>query len=593
MSTTGSVGALAWPRGIFAWPFRHIRWKIVFPYGVLTAVLAALGAFIFTDLVTGSLTERFDNQLAEAGRVTADSVVAKEREHLDTVRAISHTEGVSAAVKSRDADQLNTLVQPLAANWGIERVLITDGSGRGILALELVDRASLTYEVSEAGDEPASWPIVQALTAGEEDALGDKQAQVIDTPGGWVLYSGGPLYAGGDVIGAVLVGTTMSTFVKKTKESALADVTAYDTEGNPLASTFGLASGSLNEEARLQVPAEIVPDVLGGTVVREEVDLFGRPYSLIFAQLRVRDQIVGIYSVALPSDFIFDAGSSTRTQAIVLFGLGMAAVIAVGLYVTHRLTSPILRLVSTARIVSSGDLTARSGVRSVDEIGVLASTFDSMTEKLQRQHLATIRALTSAIDARDPYTAGHSMRVGQLAVMIGAGFKLDEKVLSQLEIGGYLHDIGKIGIRDNVLLKPGILTADERAVIEEHPRIGLSILDPVDLSPEVVEFVASHHERLDGSGYPGGLRGSEVTLVARIAAVSDVYDAVTTHRPYRSPMSPDEALEFLRSQAGRLLDPEVVESLAKVLSEWERRRQSDPALRGFRLPDALAETAVG
>jgi putative nucleotidyltransferase with HDIG domain len=173
----------------------------------------------------------------------------------------------------------------------------------------------------------------------------------------------------------------------------------------------------------------------------------------------------------------------------------MAAALGIGLYLTHQLTKPILRLVRTARIVASGDLTVRSGVKSGDEIGILATSFDEMTNKLQRQHLSTIRALTSAIDARDPYTMGHSVRVGQLAMMLGRQLGMEDKRLARLEVGGYLHDIGKIGIRDAVLLKPGRLTPEERTIIEDHPRIGLSILEAVDLPEEVVRFVQDHHER--------------------------------------------------------------------------------------------------
>ncbi|MCH8346178.1 MAG: HD domain-containing protein [Chloroflexi bacterium] len=263
----------------------------------------------------------------------------------------------------------------------------------------------------------------------------------------------------------------------------------------------------------------------------------------------------------------------------------MAIVLGIGFYLAHILTRPILQIVRAARLVASGDFTARTGVKSYDEIGTLASTFDTMTGKLQRQHLSTIKALTSAIDARDPHTMGHSTRVGQLAVMIGRHLGLDEKTLGHVEIGGYLHDIGKIGIRDAVLLKPGALTAEERRVIQEHPRIGLAILDPVALAKEVVEFVESHHERLDGSGYPHGLRDDLVSIVARIAAVSDVYDAVTSKRPYRGPMTPEEGLALLRSDAGSLFDPRVVEAFAAVQPEWERRRASEPELRGFKLPE--------
>jgi putative nucleotidyltransferase with HDIG domain len=117
-----------------------------------------------------------------------------------------------------------------------------------------------------------------------------------------------------------------------------------------------------------------------------------------------------------------------------------------------------------------------------------------MTERLAHTHLATIRALTSAIDARDPYTAGHSIRVGQLALEIGRSLELPRRDLQFLEIGGYLHDIGKIGIRDAVLLKTGLLTDDERSLIEEHPRIGLRIVQYVDLADEVLQFIGESND---------------------------------------------------------------------------------------------------
>jgi putative nucleotidyltransferase with HDIG domain len=239
-------------------------------------------------------------------------------------------------------------------------------------------------------------------------------------------------------------------------------------------------------------------------------------------------------------------------------------------------------------------LTARSGVRTADEIGVLATSFDAMTERLQRQHISTVKALTAAIDARDPYTAGHSARVGHLAVQIGQRLGLPDSQLQHLEIGGYLHDIGKIGVRDNILLKSSRLTPEERDLMERHPRVGLEILQSVELPPEVISFVGGHHEKLDGTGYPGRKRGAEVTIVARIAAVSDIYDALTTDRPYRAGLTAQQALEIIDREAeeGRL-DRRVVAALDFLIPSWERQRRTDPSLKGFHLPERpmLAEAA--
>jgi len=572
------------PLRFVAWPFQHIRWKIVLPYAFLTVLLAVIGSYLATQLVTGSLEERFDNQLAEAGRSVSDRVVLKEREHLETVRAVAFTTGVADAIQSRDQQSLNSLVQPIAANRAVERVEVLDAQGARLTALRLADPDTVAYEQVSDADSPAQWPLVQRALQGQPDDLGDKYAQIIETADGLVLWTAGPVFADSRPAGVVLVGTYLDSFVKQTEAEALADITVYDFEGTPLASTFAVSAAS-NEEGNLKIPPPVLDQSIAGTAVREKRSLFSRNYDLLYGRLELRGQVVGIYSVGLPTDFIFNAGNDTRTQVMLLFGAGMAAALGIGLYLTHQLTKPILRLVRTARIVASGDLTVRSGVKSGDEIGILATSLDDMTAKLQRQHLSTIRALTSAIDARDPYTMGHSVRVGQLAMMLGRELGMEDKRLARLEVGGYLHYIGKIGSRDAVLLKPGRLTPEERTIIEDHPRIGLAILEAVDLPEDVIRFVHDHHERLDGSGYPRGLRDDEVSIQARIAAVADMYDAVTSERPYRSPMTPGEAIDLLRSEMGRFLDPRVVLAMSAIIDEWEDRRKREPALRGFKLPD--------
>jgi putative nucleotidyltransferase with HDIG domain len=563
----------------------HIRWKIVLPYAFLSIVLAVIGTYLVTRLVTGSLTERFDNQLAEAGRVTADAVVRQEREHLEIVRAVAFTEGVADSIRTGNEKSLEDLVEPIAANAAVERLEVLDAQGQRVKTLSLSDGGALIYQELNDDDDPASWPLVERILQGDSDELGDKHAQIVETSQGFVLYTAGPVLKNDRLVGVVLVGTPLDSFVKQAKTEALADITVYDFDGNPLSSTFAQLDDTPNNEARLDVSGAVLEEAFSGaSAVREQRTLWGRDYDLLYGRLEVRDQVVGLYSVGLSTDFIFSAGTTTRLQMSLLFGVGMTAVLAVGLFLAHLLTRPLLRLVRTARLVAGGDLSARSEVKSGDEIGALASSFNEMTEKLQRQHIASLKALASAIDARDPYTLGHSVRVGQLAAMLGRHLGLDEKTLAQIEIGGYLHDIGKIGIRDAVLLNPERLTAEERRTMNEHPRIGLSILQPVDLPREVIEFVHGHHERLDGSGYPEGLKGEHISIIARIAAVADMYDALTSGRPYREAATPEEALALLRAEAGKLLDPHVVDALAAVMPEWERRLETELDLQGRGLP---------
>lgn len=569
---------------ILGWPTRHIRWKIILPYAFLTLVLAGLGSYLATNVVTGSLEERFDNQLAESGRVTSDAVVRSERAHLEVVRGVAFTTGVPEQTDAGTGAGLLSLVEPIAVNSGIERLQVLGADGQRLVGLQLEDAGRLQYSSMVGSGEAANWAVTQSVLGGVVDGIGDKYAQIVETSDGFVLYTAGPVTLGDETVGVVLAGTTLATFLSNTTGEALADITVYDFDGSPLSSTFPEAAAGQADEANLTVTdTALLDSVVAGTTMRESRTVWGRDYDVVYSTLQLRGQIIGIYSVALPTDFIFSAGNTTRTQVAVLFGVGIIAVLGIGLLLANRLTHPILRLVKTAARVSSGDLTARSGVRTTDEIGTLATSFDQMTARLQRQHLSTIRALTSAIDARDPYTLGHSVRVGQLSVMVGRELDMGEALLGHLETGGYLHDIGKIGIRDAVLMKPGALTEDERRAINDHPRIGMQILEHVDLPQEVRDFVAGHHERLDGTGYPKGLRAQEVSMVARIAAVSDMYDALTTDRPYRLAMTPEEAMDILRSESGKFLDPDVVRAMYEVLGDWERRRQVEPELRGYKI----------
>ena len=575
------------------WPFRHIRWKIILPYVILTVVLAAVGSYLATQVVTGSLEERFDNQLAESGRVTSDSVVRTERAHLSVVRSVSFTQGLPEAVAAGDAATVRSLVEPIAVNNKAERLEVLDLHGNRLVALSLTDDKALTYTDLTNTSEPSGWYLVQEVLAGQQDAQGDKFAQIVQTTDGqFVFYTSSPIKLNGELVGVALTGTTLTSFLSHSATEALADITVYDFDGTALASTF-VTDNETTADANLDVvDPSVLKSVLAGQTVRESRSVWGRNYDVVYSTMVIRGQTIGVYSVGLPTDFIFSAGHTTRTQVALLFGLGIMAVLAIGFFVAHRMTQPILRLVGTALRVTAGDLTARSGVRTPDEIGTLAASFDEMTAKLQKQHMSTIRALTSAIDARDPYTLGHSVRVGQLATMLGRQLDFDEAMLGHLETGGYLHDIGKIGVRDHVLLKPGSLTPEERRMINDHPKIGLDILEAVDLPQPVIDFVAGHHERLDGSGYPRALRDREVTMVARIAAVSDMYDALTTDRPYRLAMTVEEAMDILNSESGRCLDPAVIRALRDIVEEWERRRAFEPELKGFKLEHMNPNGAV-
>ncbi len=185
--------------------------------------------------------------------------------------------------------------------------------------------------------------------------------------------------------------------------------------------------------------------------------------------------------------------------------------------------------------------------------------------RIQELFLQGVQMLARALEAKDAYTRGHSIRVSQYAVAMATRMGFAGVSLDGIRLGGELHDIGKIGTREAVLHKPGTLTAEEFRQITEHPLLGERMLSPLaQESPDVLRIVRSHHERLDGRGFPDGLRGEKIPIEARIVAVADAFDAMTTRRPYRESRSPADALAELRRVAGSQLDPEAVEAFVEA-----------------------------
>ncbi len=183
-----------------------------------------------------------------------------------------------------------------------------------------------------------------------------------------------------------------------------------------------------------------------------------------------------------------------------------------------------------------------------------------------------ILTLASSIDARDPYTAGHSERVSMYAEALGRTISLDPRDLGTLRLGGLLHDIGKVAVSDGVLLKDSALTAEERREVQTHPAKGARIVGHLRTFSRVFPIVLSHHERLDGSGYPEGLSGPAIPLLVRIASIADVFDALTTARPYRSSFSVEGAFNMLAEEAGKgWWDPTLVREFRRSLEELNLR----------------------
>jgi putative two-component system response regulator len=205
-----------------------------------------------------------------------------------------------------------------------------------------------------------------------------------------------------------------------------------------------------------------------------------------------------------------------------------------------------------------------------EEVAVRSAEVRSERAKLERLSVATLEALVNALEAKDPYLRGHSARVADLSAMIAAEMDLEDETVEAVRMAGRLHDIGKIGIREEILNKEGPLTAPEYEQVKQHVSIGSQILAPLAHLRDIIGYVRSHHERWDGQGYPDGLSGETIPLGARVLCASEIYDALTTSRPYQEKMTPELAVERMRDLVGTVLDPGVHRALEAVV----QRRQA-------------------
>jgi ribonuclease P protein subunit RPR2 len=196
-------------------------------------------------------------------------------------------------------------------------------------------------------------------------------------------------------------------------------------------------------------------------------------------------------------------------------------------------------------------------------------------EELRQSYMATVRALSNAVEARDAYTSKHAERVTAYALEIASALGTSLSDAEEIEFGFLLHDVGKVAIPDAILYKPGPLTDKERALMEQHPLIGAEIVHEIEFLGPAAEVVRSHHEHWDGSGYPDGLAGEQIPLAARVFAVADVFDALSTERPYR-PASPLRvARAMIVEQSGRHFDPQVIEAFQTISDETLRRIEAE------------------
>lgn len=553
-----------------------IRVKLTLPYVLLSLLIAMGGGLIVTRLMIDSLEQRFEGQLGETRTLASDVMVREEDRLLETLRLLSHTEGVPAAILQEDQAKILKLVYPVTFNAGEDVVLVLDKNGT-VLATILKTENPGEYQFPYINEKLSTLPFVARLVHQEVDETGDKFSGVSDAEWGTYFFVSGPVHdQNDDLVGIILVGKSLKGVVEKIHNETLAQATIYDTEFNPVVSTLPELPARPAEE-----PGSVLDSKETRAMVRD-VDIGSVTYTEVLGAWEIRDgENIGILGTALPPDFLVRAGRLTRWNVTLQILVAVTAAILLGIFLSGFITRPILKLKDAASEISRGNLDVHVDTYGNDEVAILAQSFNEMVRNLKHSEKnliqaydKTIEGWVKALELRDRETLGHTLRAANTTMELARLMNVDEKDLQNLWRGVLLHDIGKMGIPDSILLKEGPLDYWERRIMERHPALAREMLSQIEFLRPCMDIPSYHHERWDGSGYPNGLVGEEIPLTARLFMIVDVWDALTSHRPYRKSWSEEAALQHIKEQSGKHFDPKVVEAFVQLI-EKGKHRQND------------------
>ena len=546
--------------------------------GVLTAVFvgvtldvrARVYDAVMDKLDTGqrmlsALEERRARELNVQVAMLAENPTLKAA--VDTYQAEHGT--ANAAFRRELVATIDRELAKLAARIDPDVLAVTDPSG-AVLAVR--------------GRRGADWPMTSRVHA-REDGSG---AAYVTMPAGVFQFAAAPLTLQDTEIGTLQLAVALDQRYARELAKLSGAATLIASGDTVIASTLPP-----------ELETQLTPAVLQSLPSVETVTLGSSEYA---AKLLFQDGQATVYAL----DSI---GASTRVpmqnalSAVSLIAIGSFALAAfASVWLARTIARPIDTLsTSLSEMTASRDFDNPVPVTGFSlEVDTLTETFNTMMQSVsaaeaetQHAYVGAIRALALALDARDPSTAGHSERVSAVSVAVGRQMRLPDDQLEILRLGALLHDIGKIGISDAVLRKPGPLTPEEFALIEQHPGVGARILRSVHFLAPHLPIVELHHERPDGQGYPHRLRGDEIPLLARIVHVADAFDAITSARAYRPARSGAEALRELWRCAGSQFDAEVVQALAKAMPAIEIAPHQDARTLAAIAAPRLAVVSTG
>ena len=576
-----------------------------------------LGLLFLTALVPLVLTSRYlVNQARADLELDQRSLQMAKVRHLSewiaqfrtSTRAVVQTLATSLAIDA-PADYKKR-IDSLGAQRTLERF---PNESSSLVSVNVVDRNGFGARSGLALPEPA-------LQAGIRAAfLAGLKGQSTSTPPQWsttlsepVVISAEPVVGPGGTAQAVVIAiTTFEHVVQLTRQSG---------EGGLLDVYVVSGDGKLVAHSDPKY-AYTGADLKGIDIVQEFVQTAGRaaasmPFTLQDANGETRHMLGTFIRVADDSGWgviaqideakAYAGANSMRRNSILVVSLVSLLALGLGLLLSREITQPIRTLRDAALQLARGDFKTRVHLNTKNEVGVLGDTFNVMGERIERAveeireaadtnrelFIGTVRMLANAIDAKDPYTRGHSERVAFYSTLVAKELGMNDTEIANVHLSGLIHDVGKIGIEDRILRKPAALTDDEYEIMKQHPTKGAQILEAVPKLKALAGPGLQHHENVDGSGYPEGLKGDEIPLLGRMVSVADAFDAMTTDRPYSKAMTFEAAVARLQFLSGKKFDSQCVDAMARAVASGEltaakarvaavAARRDGPSLRGI------------
>jgi HD-GYP domain-containing protein (c-di-GMP phosphodiesterase class II) len=466
------------------------------------------------------------------------------------------------------ASQGGWIAESLTPGGDLIALRALNGEGQGAEAVPAQLDASIVNEMSIARE---------VALKGHESTGRITHLSATNQP---VVVMSVPVKEGNATIGTIVGLVSLRRIVDRIREEGKGDVTAFivDREGRVLIHSEPSVDVQHPSFAHLPLVKEFgkarVPLRLTESYEDKGVKLLGT--------VAPAPPSVGVI-VQKPEKRAFASVDEMIRATVLWVAVALLLAIAASVVFASGIARPIRALAQRTREIAEGNYQKRVTLKTHNEIGELAQNFNVMSSSIEsaveqlkkaahENHLLflnSVRMLAAAIDAKDPYTRGHSERVARYSIGIGKNLSLPEKEMRNLRISALLHDVGKIGIDDRILRKPGALSDDEFEVMKGHPVKGAAIMSGVAQLIDIIPGMKYHHEKWSGGGYPDGLEGEQIPMQARIVAIADTFDAMTTNRPYQKAMELGYVVEKIKSFAGTRFDPRVVDAFVSAVKRGD------------------------